>query len=172
MCKYNKYLQVRTASSLFCLKWLSYFLIHQRGSRVTCEHCMKIFAHKCVWLHMKFRRLFLHAPIYLFPASPQESCSLFTTPSLHYKSFPSLDLRAGGWGTLESMLREHFVLQAFPPPIVQPKQHKPSGAAGYPPADTFSVQFILSSSVHKVTKHLLPPCSSKVCQLLTILHSV
>lgn len=78
---------------------------------------------------MKFGRLFLHAPIYLFPASPQEPCSLFTTPNLHYQSFPSLNLRAGGWGMLESMLRDHFILQAFPPPIVQPKRHKLSGAA-------------------------------------------
>lgn len=151
---------------------LSYFPIHKRGWRVTCKHSMKIFAHKCAWLYAKFRRLFLHAPIYLFPASPRESCSLFTTPNLHYKSFSSLDLRAEGWGTLESTLGEHLVLQAFPPPIVQPKQHKPSGAAGYPPPDIFSVQFILSSSVLKVTKHLLPLCPSKVCQLLTILPSV
>jgi len=56
---------------------------------------------------------------------------------------------------LESMLREHFVLQAFLPPIAQRKQHKPSGAAGYPPPEIFSVHFILPSSIHKVLPNIL-----------------
>lgn len=126
MCKYNKSLQVRTASSLFCLKCVKLLPDSQERLewRVTCEQSMKVLAHKCTWLHMKFRRLFLHVPIYLFPASPRESYSLFTTPNLHDKSFPSLDLRAGGWGTLESTLR------TLPPPTAQTKQHKPSGVAG------------------------------------------
>lgn len=86
---------------------------------------------------------FSFMPICLFASFQWELCSLFTTPTLHCKCFPSLYLRAGEWDTLESMLREHFILETLSPPIVQSKQHNLQVlAAGYQSPRVFFPQFI------------------------------
>lgn len=98
-------------------------------------------------MHMssyKILKTFLHAYFVIYSIPMRVLFCFSATPTLHCKYFPRLDLTAGGWDTLESMLRELFILETFPSLIVQPKQHNLEVlSAGYPSLGIFFPHFIL-----------------------------